>query len=328
MYKRCINCTVSSMRRGSSGKVLSTGSSFETTHETMLLSIVSEIDDSTIEHAYNSRDLMEVYESTGKCNKAVQCARAVFDILTKESSTPKNDLANAYSDLGNSLCSAFKPLEALPYLGPAIEFAMLHVAGEPELYKTFNIDRFMRNQSRAHLQLGNFGSALEDLHKAELCQAIIHGPDSHYDGETNYERAKIAAWQGDLNEALTVGTKAYKLVRDEKPTHPSVSAALYRLGWVYQLVGHHDGALLLLERALKICQLNEDHRGNQGESARVKWRISQIYRELGREDEARKLCDEAEETKRVLLSTGDYAVVEDKDDKDASWDALVGLLYR
>jgi hypothetical protein len=87
-----------------------------------------------------------------------------------------------------------------------------------------------------------------------------------------------------------------------------------------------DAALQHLEKALSICQLNEPHRGNAGESAGVLWRISQVYECKGIVEEAKRLGDTAEEVKRGLLETGDSAVVEDDD--EAQWDALVGLLYR
>lgn len=110
-----------------------------------------------------------------------------------------------------------------------------------------------------------------------------------------------------------------------KPTHASVGAAHYRQGWILQLKGDLDTALLHFEKALTICQINEPNRGNKGESARVQWRISQIFAAKGQQEDAKVLREAAEETKRVLHSTGDYAIVTDE---DASWDTLLGLLYR
>jgi hypothetical protein len=92
------------------------------------------------------------------------------------------------------------------------------------------------------------------------------------------------------------------------------------------LQGDYGAALQNLEKALLICQLNEPHRGNAGESARVQWRMSQVYERKGMDDEAKQLRDKAEEVKRRLLETGDYVVVQD--DEEAVWDALLGLLYR
>lgn len=92
------------------------------------------------------------------------------------------------------------------------------------------------------------------------------------------------------------------------------------------LQGNDDEALQHLEKALVICQLNEPHRGNSGESARVQWRMSQIYAGKGMAEEARQLREMAERVKKELLDTGDYSIIED--DEEAGWDALVGLLYR
>lgn len=110
-----------------------------------------------------------------------------------------------------------------------------------------------------------------------------------------------------------------------KPTHASVGAAHYRQGWILQLKGDLDTALLHFDKALMICQINEPHRGNKGESARVQWRIAQILAAKGQHEHARVLQESAEETKRALHSTGDYAIVTDE---DASWDTLLSLLYR
>ena len=115
------------------------------------------------------------------------------------------------------------------------------------------------------------------------------------------------------------------LVSAGKPTHSSVSASTYRLGWVCLLKQDYDMALMHFEKALAICQLNEPQRGNAGESARVKWRMAQIYEQRGQLEDARAFREAAEKTKKTLLETGDYAVV---DDEDSSWDALIGLLYR
>jgi hypothetical protein len=110
-------------------------------------------------------------------------------------------------------------------------------------------------------------------------------------------------------------------------------AALYRRGCVAMLLqggdDHDDTALQHLEKALVICRINEPHRGNGGESARVQWRIAQIWERKGMREEAGRLREEAESVKRELLTTGDYAVVAaGVDDEEAGWDALVGLLYR
>jgi hypothetical protein len=143
---------------------------------------------------------------------------------------------------------------------------------------------------------------------------------------TKHERSKIAAWQGDLVSAARLSSEAQALVSAGKPTHASVMATLYCQGWITMLQGDHDTALQHLEKALIICQLNEPHRGNAGESARVQWRMSQVYERKGMAEEAKRLRNTAEGVKRELLGTGDYAIVEDDD--EAQWDALVGLLYR
>lgn len=102
-------------------------------------------------------------------------------------------------------------------------------------------------------------------------------------------------------------------------------AALYRLGWIAMLQGKNDIALQHFEKSLVISRMNEQHRGNSGESARIQWRMSQVLERIGRRENALSLREAAVKVKTSLLATGDYAQVEGEDD---SWDALVGLLYR
>ena len=58
----------------------------------------------------------------------------------------------------------------------------------------------------------------------------------------------------------------------------------------------------------------------------MKWRVAQIYAHKRTYKEDYAFDEAARETKKTLLATGDYAVVQD--DEDAAWDALPGLLYR
>lgn len=110
-----------------------------------------------------------------------------------------------------------------------------------------------------------------------------------------------------------------------KPNHSSVSASLYRQGWVFLQQEKLDDALLQFDKALAICQLNEPQRGNAGESARILWRMAQIYEKKGQVEDAKTFIDAAEKIKRTLQATGDYAHVVHLDD---SWDSFLGLLYR
>lgn len=121
------------------------------------------------------------FERTGRSVRALECAKTEFDIFVSHKDTDKNDLANAYSDMGYSSCAAFKPQEALVYLDRAVEIARSHP--EDECYQKFNIDRFLRNRGRTKAQLADYNGALDDFTQAECYQAKLHGKDSHYDGE-------------------------------------------------------------------------------------------------------------------------------------------------
>ncbi|KAK1755394.1 P-loop containing nucleoside triphosphate hydrolase protein, partial [Echria macrotheca] len=291
--------------------------------ESALLSILGDIDNGSLLAASIQRSLLGLYERTGRSIKACEAAEMEFKILEKQGVFEGNNSANANSNVGYALVSARRAAEGLKYLDVAVAIAKSHP--EPERYQEYNIDRFLRNRGRCRMQMKQFDEASRDFDEAEYFQNKMHGPNSHYHGETKHERSKIAAWQGDLASAAQLSHETEDLVSAGKPTHASVMATLYRQGWIAMLQGDHDAALKHLEKALLICQLNEPHRGNAGESARVRWRKSQVYERKGMVEEAKRLRDTAEGVKRELLETGDYAVVQD--DEEAQWDALVGLLY-
>jgi tetratricopeptide (TPR) repeat protein len=140
-----------------------------------------------------------------------------------------------------------------------------------------------------------------------------------------HERSKIAAWQGKLKDAFKLSQEAHRLVSAGKPTHASTMAAEYRMDWIAMLLDEYDLALQHLQKALVICQLNEPHRGNTGELARVQWRISQVYNRMGNPRDAQAFYEGAVKSKQTLLDTGECPI---SDEEETSWDALVGLLYR
>lgn len=98
-----------------------------------------------------------------------------------------------------------------------------------------------------------------------------------------------------------------------------------QLGNAEEEVLHH------FRSALAICHVNEIQRGNEGESARVKWRMATVMEAQGLKDEEAKLRGSAVEMRRRLRGTGEYPTVglsvEDEEDEEG-WDCLLGMLYR
>ncbi|KAI0813767.1 hypothetical protein GGR55DRAFT_702758 [Xylaria sp. FL0064] len=271
--------------------------------EALIKSQLLDIDATSLECAHLNRILMGLYERIGRSVRALECAKFEFDIFVAHHSPEENDLANAHSDMG------------------AVDIALSHQ--EPECYRNFNIDRFFRNRGRAKAQLRDFDGSLNDFTKAEYYQAKIHEEGSHYDGEITHERAKIAAAQGRLEQAIVLNQRALELVRRGKTAHSSVIASHYRQGRVFLLMGKYDDALQELVKAHMICQLNESTRRNTGECARIIGGWNK-FPSCNRKRKKLRLLRHSQEDSQCL-ATGDYAFV--KDDED-SWDSLVGLLYR
>ncbi|KAH6615690.1 hypothetical protein B0J18DRAFT_437947 [Chaetomium sp. MPI-SDFR-AT-0129] len=231
--------------------------------EASLLSVLDDTDEDSLLAAKIHRSLMGLYERTGRSNKACAAAKTEFALLQKHCLDKDAEIANAHSNVGYTMVSAHKASEAIKYLDTAVAMAKAHP--EPRCYQDYNIDRFLRNRGRCRQQLGQFDEAERDFLEAEYFQTKLHGPDSHYDGETKHELSKLAAWQGNLEAAAQLSHQAHSLVSAGKPTHASVMAALYQRGRIAMLRGGDDDddtALQHLQQALYICRLNEPHRGN------------------------------------------------------------------
>lgn len=106
-------------------------------------------------------------------------------------------------------------------------------------------------------------------------------------------------------------------------------AALYHQGLVALArnnTADNEDAWQYLERCLAICQLNEPRRGDQGESARVKWQMAKILERRGKMNEAEAYRISALETRTILRRSGHFQTFDDNDER--SWDCFLALLYR
>lgn len=124
--------------------------------------------------------------------------------------------------------------------------------------------------------------------------------------------------------------RAYDLQSPGKPTHQSVASALYHQGLVCLLrvsdqQKNDEQALAYLQQALTITQFNESRRGDQGESARVKWHISKIWDRQGRTADAATYRASALRTKFELEQTKLYPAAPDE---EQSWDCFSDLVDR
>ncbi|KAL8647404.1 MAG: hypothetical protein Q9210_005582 [Variospora velana] len=277
--------------------------SFIDCERTLLLTEDNIEDKTSLAYAYLCTNFVSLYKRTGRSVRAIPKAKKALEIR-ESSATDKNNLANGFSDVGYSSVAAYEAEQGLQYLEKALAFTK--AAPEPDRYKVYNIDRFLRNHGRGNMLLGHYDEAKADFNKAEYYQPIIHGKNSHYDREIMHERAKIAARHSNFNKAYNYNEQAYKLMSPGKPTHSSVMATRYQQGWVAIQRGNEVEALRYFRDALTICQLNKAQRGNKGESARVKWRMSQIMENQGLADEAKTYREAGEETKKELTATGDY----------------------
>ena len=138
----------------------------------------------------------------------------------------------------------------------------------------------------------------------------------------------MAEKEGNLETAMTHFECAYSCLSPGKPTHQSVMAVLYHQGLVSLAKNtktDDEKAWEYLERCLAICQLNEPKRGDQGESARVKWQIAKVLDRREQHAEADAYRASALETKSNLQRKGHFQADENE---ERSWDSFLALLYR
>ena len=136
-----------------------------------------------------------------------------------------------------------------------------------------------------------------------------------------------------LDEAYKLFESAYELMAPGKPTHPAVMMTRYQQGVVRMRQAKssdeprplQEDAICHFNDALTICLIHEKQRGDRGETARVQWRLSQIFSETGREVEAKAYLDAALDTRETLSATGKFA---HSDDEEDAWDSFVGFLWR
>ncbi|KAF9736048.1 hypothetical protein PMIN01_05963 [Paraphaeosphaeria minitans] len=219
-------------------------------------------------------------------------------------------LATSYSAVGFALVGLYRGEEAAKVIEKA--FAVSKDKTDVEKLAGYNVDRYYRNLGRAKFYMGLFDEPKRDVEESQRWQARVYGEGSHYHGEAQYDLGEIAMKQGNLQSANTHSKRPMiSCSQESQPISRSWRA--------------DEKALTCFERCLTICQINEPKRGDQGESARVMWRISQVLNRQRKIKEAAAFHDAAEKTKSTLEKPGEFPHV---DDYENSWDCFLGQLYR
>ncbi|KAJ5959309.1 Tetratricopeptide-like helical [Penicillium vulpinum] len=290
-------------------------------------------DKNSLIYAYLCESVATVDHRRGRYLPAYKFFLQSLEIREKEPSTTGPELADAYSAVGLALFGLFKCEEAIEAVQKALD---LVYKAPKELQSTYNIDRYLRNHSRPSAALGRLDVAKNDMEVAEKFQTEVYGEDSHFHGETAYILGKIAYTENDLESARRYIQRAYDLQYPGKPTHQSVASALYHQALVClrrsdtetdpeQQKRNDEQALEYLRDALRITQFNEPRRGDQGESARVKWQISKIWERQGRTADASTYKASALRAKLELEKTGLHPVAPDE---EQGWDAFTDVVDR
>ncbi|PVH79565.1 hypothetical protein DL98DRAFT_572409 [Cadophora sp. DSE1049] len=280
-------------------------------------------DKSSLAYAWLADAAGTIHERQGHGFLTLDFDQAALDIHIEKSPAGSVELANAYSAVGVQLTSIWRAAEG-------VESQMNAIANSPTDHDEklkFNPDRYLRNRARSYFVEGKYEASKTDLKDAEYWQTLIHGKDSHYHGESAYMLGKLAAREGKLDDASNYLQRAVDLMSVGKPTHASVGAAKFQQGVVCMLKNKEDedmNALRLFRDALLIAQINEAGKGTEADSARVKWRMSQVMERQGMTAESKAFGDAAEATKKKLLATGLYAKGAEEEQEEQDYDALVG----
>ena len=119
--------------------------SFVGCERTLLLAEDNVMDKTCLAYACLCTNFVSLYERTGRSVRAIPKAKKALEIR-ENTTTDKNDLANGFSDVGYSSVAAYEAEQGLQYLEKAL--AIAEAAPEPDRYKVYNIDRFLRNHGR------------------------------------------------------------------------------------------------------------------------------------------------------------------------------------
>ncbi|UKZ53095.1 hypothetical protein TrVGV298_006883 [Trichoderma virens] len=284
-------------------------------------------DKDSLLYAYLCESVATIDHRRGRYQTAYEFFMHSLQIRERHSSTTGPELADAYSAIGLALFGLFRSEEAIEYVDKAL--AISYAAPE-ELQQSFNIDRYLRNRSRPQAALRNFEIAKNDVAGAESFQTKVYGPNSHFHGETAYILGKIAFQENDIDLAMQYLQRAYDLQYPGKPTHQSVASALYHQALVCMQrqadrEKNDEQALEYLQKALIITRFNESRRGDQGETARVKWQIAKIWDRQGRSADAATYRAAALRVKSELERLGLHPKAPDE---EQSWDCFSDLVDR
>lgn len=117
----------------------------------------------------------------GRYSDALSHYQQALEIREKLSARDSNQLATSYSAVGMALTGLYRGGDAVGYFEKA--FNVFDNMPDEVKAKQFNVDRYLRNRSRAKMDTCSWDDAKADLLQAEAWQIKIYGQMSHYHGE-------------------------------------------------------------------------------------------------------------------------------------------------
>ncbi|KAJ8132507.1 hypothetical protein O1611_g1115 [Lasiodiplodia mahajangana] len=242
-------------------------------------------------------------------------------------------LPRGHEEITNSLSNAslgwvgiHRPDQALELLTEAIDIDMEKPWAEQ---LDANTEFRFRNRARVYNVLGRYDEAEKSVEEASKYTRAKNKPGSYYEAENFHILAHVAFNRGDFEKSLKLEDHALRIFLQVQPTHHYVSTAYYRKGLVKMRQGLYDEALNSFHLALQICAINEEQKGDKGESARVLRNMSEVMRRQGLGVKSQELLTAAQAIYNDCHATGLYTGPRNGlISSDDGWDNLIAFLYR
>jgi tetratricopeptide (TPR) repeat protein len=229
------------------------------------------------------KGLATVYQQTGRLIEAERLCREAFEVDLRvygdECPTFVANLrsrVSVYLDMG-------RPEEAEPLSQQALEVARKHGAGDRVvgmcLHDLGTVNRMMRRFEEAE---GLYLPALEIAREYKHTEMVADILD---------DLAALYIGMGRLEEAEPLYREALEIRYRQGRKRPAVGLSLYALGELYRKMGRLGEAEWLYWNAWEVCrpQLGKGHFVVEA----LVMKTSELYREMGRHEDAEKLTAES-----------------------------------
>ncbi|KAL8902975.1 MAG: hypothetical protein Q9207_004248 [Kuettlingeria erythrocarpa] len=232
-----------------------------------------------------------VEEAYKYANKSLQIRKALLPPDHVEVANGLNNYANiVFQELKPSACE-----KALELYDECIAISM-----KDEVHRQKFLHIPHTNIARVLRVLKRYDDSIEHANMSRSYAIAQMGEMTHFDGLADYHIGNALFDKGDYEKAEHHWTRALEAFKKENETHPTTTVARMKLSCIEMKKGEFAKAIANLQRLLVVAQLNEESKGDKGETARVTRKLAEAYELNGEIEKAKELKDSAESMRREI----------------------------